>query len=56
MLNSENFQTLMHRSFHLDRALDIEIGVEYRKILLFCVLYGVVKFILGHLQGIEKVG
>ena len=34
MLNSENFQTLMHRSCHLDRALNIDIGVEYWKIFV----------------------
>jgi hypothetical protein len=34
MLNSENFKTLVCGSCHLDRALNVEIGVEYRKIFV----------------------
>ena len=37
-------------SCHLDRVSNIEIGIEYR------MTFVVVKHILGHLQGLKKVG
>ena len=37
---------LMHVSCHLDRALNVEIGVEYQ-----IVFNDAVKCILGHIQG-----
>ena len=54
MLNSEIFQTLMHRSCHLERTLDIEIGVEYRKIFVVVFSSCCCEIILGQLQGIQK--
>ena len=43
-------------SCHLDRALDVEIGVEYWKIIVVVFFNVVVKCISEHLQDLEKVG
>ena len=43
-------------SFHLDMALNVEIGVEYQMIFVVVFLNDAVKCILGHLQDLEKVG
>ena len=40
----------------MDRVLNVEIGVEYQMILRVVFFYVAVKYILGHLQGLEKVG
>ena len=56
MLNSENFKTLVCGSCHLDRALNVEIGVEYGKIFVVVFSSCCCEIILGHLQGIQKVG
>ena len=48
--------TLRCESCHLDRALNVEIGVEYRKIFIVLFFNVVVKCILGPFQDIEKVG
>ena len=40
----------------MDRALNVEIGVEYRKIFIVVFFYAVVKCILCHFQDKEKVG
>ena len=48
--------TLRCESCHLDRALNVEIGVEYRKIFMFFFYIVVVNCILGPFQDIEKVG
>ena len=45
----------MHDSCHLDRPLNVEIGVEYRIIFVVVFLSVVMKCILGHLQNLEKV-
>ena len=43
-------------SCHLDRALDVEIGVEYWKIIVIVFFFNVVvKCILEHLQDLGKV-
>ena len=42
-------------SFHLDRALNVEIGVEYRMIFLDLIFNFPVKFIFEHIQDLEKV-
>ena len=47
---------LMRGSCHLDRALNVEIGVECRNIFVVVFFSVAVKCIFGHLQGIEKIG
>ena len=49
------FMKLMRASCHLNRLLNIEMGVEYQLKLLFQFLTVPLKFILGHLQELEKV-
>jgi hypothetical protein len=44
----------MHGSCHLDRALNVEIGVEYQMIFVLFFFNDAVKCILGHLQDLEK--
>ena len=46
----------MSGSCHLDRVLNVEIGVEYRMIFGLVFSYIAAKHILGRLQGLEKVG
>jgi hypothetical protein len=47
--------TLIRVSCHLHRPSNVEIGVEYQ--IVFVVFsYVVVKYILGYLQDLEKVG
>jgi hypothetical protein len=46
----------MRGSCHLDRPSNVEIGVEYQIIFVVLFFNLVVKCILGHLQGLEKVG
>ena len=43
-------------SCHLERPLNVEIGVKYEMIFVVVFLNVVVKCILGHLQDLEKVG
>ena len=40
----------------MDRASNVELGVEYPKFFVVVLLYVAVKCILGHLQGLDKVG
>ena len=47
---------LMCGSCHLDRALNLEICVDYRMILVVVFFNVAVKSILGHLQDLDKVG
>ena len=46
----------MRGSCHLDRASNVETGVEYQNILVaMFFFYVAVKCILGHLQDIERI-
>ena len=47
--------TLLCGSCHLDRLLDVEIGVEYWMIFVVLFFNVPVKFILGNLQDLEKI-
>ena len=46
----------MRGSCNLDRALNVEIGVEYRNIFVVVFFNVGVKYILGHFQDLKKVG
>ena len=46
----------MCESCHLERSLNVEIAVEYQMIFVACFLTVPVKFNLGQLQELEKVG
>ena len=47
----------MRGSCHLDRPLNVEIGVEYQMIFVVKIFFNdAVKCILGHLQDLGKVG
>ena len=56
MIEIVTFGCLMCRSCHLDRVSNVELGVEYRTFFVVVFLYVAVKCILGHLQGLDKVG
>ena len=45
----------MCESCHLDRSLNVEIAVD-QMIFVVCFLTVPMKFILGHLQDLEKFG
>ena len=47
--------SILRGSCHLDRLLNVEVGVEYQMIFFVLIFNVSVQFILGHLYDLEKV-
>ena len=56
MCNTYMATIFMCGSCHLDRVLNVEIGVEYQMNFVVVFFNDTVKCIWGHLQDLEKVG